>query len=1603
MIMKKVITYVALTFLFIAILSCSSLLCCRAYCADTWSFAVIGDTRDNDPTTTGVSQYLPAIASAMANPSSVISGAITPSAAFVNGDLVNGDSAFYLDYSTQFANWKTAMAPLGSIPIYTVRGNHENEVTDLLPTSETLKTAYYNAFGPTVPQNGPNNGPNDDEVGFTWNLSSLDSHINQKYVRVIGVDQYFYYNSTAQGTSHYYQIDQAWLDQQLIHSPPTRYTFVMAHEPSYYLDSGGDNPEGDFYGTTNPDGSANPAGVAARGAFWNSLGSNGVKMYLCCHVHNLQVGYAYDSNGNKIYQNMAGNGGAPFASAGATDPNLTVAFQDFSDYGFALYTVTKDNITINYYLYNPTSLTWSISPYSITLAADPVNTWNTTSGNFSTGTNWDIGTAPGAGDTAVFNNGGSAPSSVTFADGSATTNNKLFVASGAVTFNLGNNSSYTATTSAAIDGSSDPTYQPSLEIKGTNGSSFNTPLLTMDGVSSFKVDPGASATCTTIDIQGGTATVGGGGGNITVTNLVVDGGTLDIQSFDQAANNVQMTGGAITGTTGILTSLSAFDMQAGTASAVLAGTHGLNKTTAGTVTLSGANTYSGLTTISSGALSIAGTNSLPGWNTNGSYSVANGATLAVGDGVSEANVGAIGTPLTILNTSNFAAGANIGLDTSAGNRNYASVIGNTSNGALGLTKIGTNTLTLSATNTYTGATTLTAGTLSAGATGNLGAAASNLVFNGGTLQITGTTLTNISGIGHTVITNPGETVGLDINNAANTFTFDQVLNQTTGGLTKLGAGTLVLNKANTYTGATTVSAGTLQAGVAAQAFGNNSVVTLNNTDGGGLNLNNFNNTIGPLNGVATSTVVLGSGTLMISVNADTDRSGNYVGVISGTGGLTVAGTYPGTQVLTGANLYSGVTTISGTSTLQIGNAGTTGTLGTGAVTNNAGLKYNRTDVVPAITNVISGTGTFEQAGTGTVTLRGNNTYTGATIVSAGTLQADNDTYFDSVKGVGYGAFGNLSAVTVAVGATLDGNGYYHNIGSLSGSGKVTESDPGFQSSFVVGWDNSSTTFSGIIEDGNGLIDLTKDGSGTFTLTGANTYTGATAINAGTVVAGNANALGNGSAVTVGAGGTLDVGTTNVTVNNTYTQNGTLKVTVASPSSSGKITSNANAFVAATSSVNVTVANSTFIPNNTTYTVVDSSGGNNVNVPGTITSSDSRLTFSGISSNGDLILTASRAANGFSSLGTNSNSSAVGAVLDNISAPSGDMLTVLNTLEGLSNSQTESALATLVPVVDSGVTNVSNTAINQFMGTSTDRLGGLFAQAHSEETGVSTGSKGSSGFEAWGRGFGEYAHQDPRGLSNGYHATIWGTAIGADIPIFNDKARIGADGGYASSGVNSKDNSGKTYIDSYQSTFYGGFTDPEKPYYINGAFSFAYNTYKGRRNIAVGTITRTANANYKGQQYSVLFDGGYIFKTKQVNITPIASIQYLRLNLHSYTETGADALDLSVKGQGYNLLESGLGAKFDRPFEVSYGTIAPEVHVRWFYDIITDKQSTTSTFAGGGGSFATNGFNPARNALNVGGKIALLTKGNWSFDANYDFEYKQDFTSHTGWADIAYKF
>ena len=114
------------------------------------------------------------------------------------------------------------------------------------------------------------------------------------------------------------------------------------------------------------------------------------------------------------------------------------------------------------------------------------------------------------------------------------------------------------------------------------------------------------------------------------------------------------------------------------------------------------------------------------------------------------------------------------------------------------------------------------------------------------------------------------------------------------------------------------------------------------------------------------------------------------GTLSGTGSSGVNKTGAGTLVLTGTNTYAGATVITNsTGSLQLGNGGTTGTLGGGPVTNNAKLVVNRSNDYN-LTNLIAGTGTLLKLGAGTLALSATNTFSGLTTVSNGTLAAGCD-------------------------------------------------------------------------------------------------------------------------------------------------------------------------------------------------------------------------------------------------------------------------------------------------------------------------------------------------------------------------------------------------------------------------------------------------------------------------------------------------------------------------------------------------------------------------------------------------------------------------------------
>ncbi len=282
-----------------------------------------------------------------------------------------------------------------------------------------------------------------------------------------------------------------------------------------------------------------------------------------------------------------------------------------------------------------------------------------------------------------------------------------------------------------------------------------------------------------------------------------------------------------------------------------------------------------------------------------------------------------------------------------------------------LVKTGSGTLTLNGEGDFS-ALTVEDGTL-AFASDSLGNQGS-IVMNGGTLRWEGVNTEDLSGRIEPIAA--GVQAAFDVGD--NHVEFTSGLSGQ-GGLAKLGDGTLEFSAANAYTGGTVLGAGTLL--YASGTLPANGLISF---EGGALKWGADN-----ADDVSSRFAPIGSGQAAIL-----DSNGNDITLadeISGDGGLRKLGS--GTLILTGENSYSGDTTISG-GVLQVGNGGTTGLLGLGAIENDAALVFDRSDTI-AVENVISGSGDLFQQGSGRLELWGANSFTGQTRIVDGTLSLEN--------------------------------------------------------------------------------------------------------------------------------------------------------------------------------------------------------------------------------------------------------------------------------------------------------------------------------------------------------------------------------------------------------------------------------------------------------------------------------------------------------------------------------------------------------------------------------------------------------------------------------------
>ncbi len=517
---------------------------------------------------------------------------------------------------------------------------------------------------------------------------------------------------------------------------------------------------------------------------------------------------------------------------------------------------------------------------------------------------------------------------------------------------------------------------------------------------------------------------------------------------------------------------------------VISGSGGVVQKGAGTLTLTGANTYGGATAVQAGTLLVNAPGSLSGSGEvavtggsilGGSGSISGPVTLAAGAALVPGGTNAVGTLTLASDLSLNGNSLPFDLSSVAGTCDQLPVTGVlVLNGAntialsfpSGTPPAGTYTLMTYASKTGSGTlalntfypnATLTVGDTSATLTVT-GPGITYLKWTGSASGVWDTTTTNWTRDGAASVYADGDAVMFDdtatgnftirsetavspssvtFNNSVSNYTLSASIDGTNTAVFKLGTSLATLTGTNTYGGGTTFSAGTL------------------------------------------------------SINAYTN--------LPASGGLTFSG---GTLGLTGF----GVTSLDKYAV----NWGSF----------NGGLNITNLNASLTVTNAIGGSGSLTKAGMGTLVLLGTNTYSGGTIVSAGAVR------ISSESGVGSGAINMtgyncqldlMGGLNMNNAITIRGVGVANSVGSLQSytgtsntwSGPITLGDSGAR----LGGANATLTVSGVIA---GNVSLVKAGNGTLALANTNTTCGSFTVNGGTLA--------------VSGTGTLGVNSTNILVN-----------------------------------------------------------------------------------------------------------------------------------------------------------------------------------------------------------------------------------------------------------------------------------------------------------------------------------------------------------------------------------------------------------------------------------------------------------------------------------------
>lgn len=871
-------------------------------------------------------------------------------------------------------------------------------------------------------------------------------------------------------------------------------------------------------------------------------------------------------------------------------------------------------------------------------------------------------------------------------------------------------------------------------------------------------------------------------------------------------------------------------------------------------------------------------------------------------------------------------------------------------------KTGTGTLVFSGNNSYTGKTLVTGGTLQIASSNNIGTG--RLELNNGTLHTTATTSLNRA-------VNLGPLSGTFQVDSGTTLELSGVLDGF-GGLTKTGAGTLILaNTNNIFTGATVINAGTLQV-----------------HDAGNL--------------ASTSGITLGDATFLANDSFTSDRSLtlsglsstievasssdlNWTGLMTGAGSLTKTGL--GTLIVNNSASYAGSTTVTagilaigkdealpngtavdvganGTFTLNSGGHNYLESIaelsGSGSVVTGqgadslSGLEVFQ-DSSTVFTGDVSGDGYFSKAGTGTLTLHGAQSITGAVFASAGTLILDG--------GVGGNAYVNNGATLIADG-TIGGD--------LIGRGN-----------FVLEVGSGANAIGQLAVNGNLSLQNPSGNAGTLRI---DVDTSALQTHDTITVTGTANLASSPTTVHIHS-----VGGTAIVPNQQYTfltATGGIfglfaGVTDDLPLIDVMLGSDAHSYWFQLQANNAgfmsvaKTANGMSVANYLDQTSPGATGDYQSVINGLqmLNEAEMNVAFSQISA--DPQSTSSQTVVNTSTLTLQQVSNHLGSLSMFGADGNGPTTNLMSQGPGANSS---------APIVPVSIRQVS------FMDDVADSTSSLF---------YSPSQSGESTWKVWTLGYGLGGSAQSDGNSSAARYGVGGSLTGGDRWL-DDNTLVGVFGGYTGSRFTSGDGNGRVSDNAGQGGVY--LLRREDLFYVTGLVGGQGDNYASRRSIAVGGINRTATAEYGGWQGFGYGELGTNFGDDVVMLQPYAALQYVHLRQDGFEESGAGALNLTAGGSDVDSLRGFLGLRMRYDYNAFNGgrRLIPEVQASWLHEYLETTGSLNTRFAAvGGNGFNTTGLYVGRDWALLGAGATYVVSDNIHLSGNYYTQANEYQVYHVG--------